>query len=83
MPCGFVVKNGSKTFLRSPVDIPGPVSLILISALAPMLKAQIDKPPFSFVDVHDKLPMAIPMKIEPDWQRKLYQRVRLGSGLGY
>ena len=31
----FVVKNGSKILLRSPVAMPGPVSLILISALAP------------------------------------------------
>jgi hypothetical protein len=29
------------------------------------------------------VPIAIPMKIEPDWPRKLYERVRLGDGLGY
>jgi hypothetical protein len=29
------------------------------------------------------LPLLMPVTIAPDWQRKLYQRVRLGSGLGY
>jgi len=29
------------------------------------------------------LPLLIPVTMAPDWQRKLYQRVRLGSGLGY
>jgi hypothetical protein len=29
------------------------------------------------------LPLLIPVTIEPDWPRKLYQRVRLGTGLGF
>jgi len=29
------------------------------------------------------LPVLIPVTMAPDWQRKLYQRVRIGSGLGY
>src|SRR5207244_9534800 len=48
---------------------------LLISALAPMLKAQIDKPPFSFVDVHDKLPMAIPIGLAFElraWTRRTF-----------
>src|SRR2546423_11046106 len=42
MPCGLVVKNGSKTFLRSPAAIPGPVSSILISALVPKVSGYAD-----------------------------------------
>ncbi len=29
------------------------------------------------------LPLVLPVTIAPDWQRKLYQRFRVGSGLGY
>jgi hypothetical protein len=29
------------------------------------------------------LPLLMPVTIEPDWPRKLYQRVRLGTGLGF
>jgi len=37
----------------------------------------------SRVDDTRALPLVIPVTIAPDWQRKLYQRVRFGSGLGY
>jgi hypothetical protein len=29
------------------------------------------------------LPLVIPITVEPDWPRKLYERVRLDNGLGY
>ena len=37
----------------------------------------------SRVDDTRALPLLLPVTIAPDWQRKLYQRVRFGSGLGY
>jgi hypothetical protein len=50
-----------------------------IPALAPMLKAQIDKPPYSFVDVHDTLPMAIPIGLAFElrsWTRRTFLEFR-------
>jgi hypothetical protein len=35
------------------------------------------------IDDAASLPLLIPVTIAPDWQRKLYQRIRFGSGLGY
>ena len=52
---------------------------IQIPALAPMLKAQIDKPPYSFVDVHDQLPMAIPIGLAFElrsWTRRTFLEFR-------
>jgi hypothetical protein len=37
----------------------------------------------SRVDDPGSLPLVLPVTIAPDWPRKLYQRVRLDSGLGY
>jgi hypothetical protein len=50
-----------------------------IPALAAMLKAQIDKPPYSFVDVHDTLPMAIPIGLAFElrsWTRRTFLEFR-------
>jgi len=50
-----------------------------IPPLAPMLKAQIDKPPYSFVDVHDRLPMAIPIGLALElrsWTRRTFLEFR-------
>jgi hypothetical protein len=50
-----------------------------IPALAPMLKAQIDKPPYSFVDVHDRLPIAIPVGLAFElrsWTRRAFLEFR-------
>ena len=35
------------------------------------------------MDDTSALPLLVPVTMAPDWQRKLYQRVRFGSGLGY
>jgi len=37
----------------------------------------------SRIDDTTALPLVIPVIVAPDWQRKLYQRVRINSGLGY
>jgi hypothetical protein len=50
-----------------------------IPALAPMLRAQIDKPPYSFVDAHDRLPMAIPVGLAVElrsWTRRAFLEFR-------
>jgi hypothetical protein len=50
-----------------------------IPALAPMLKAQIDKSSYSFADVHDQLPMAIPIGLAFElraWTRRTFLEFR-------
>ena len=50
-----------------------------ITALAPMLKAQMEKPRYSFVDVHDKLPPAIPIGLSFElraWTRRNFLEFR-------
>ena len=50
-----------------------------IPALAPLLKAQLDKPSCSFVDVHDRLPMAIPVGLAVElrsWTRRTFVEFR-------
>jgi len=50
-----------------------------ISVLAPMLKAQIDKSSCSFADVHDRLPMAIPIALATElrsWTRRTFLEFR-------
>jgi len=37
----------------------------------------------SRIDDTTSLPLVLPVTVAPDWSRKLYQRVRLDSGLGY
>ena len=50
-----------------------------IPALAPMLKAQIEKSSHSFVDVHDRLPMEIPVGLASElraWTRRTFLEFR-------
>jgi hypothetical protein len=50
-----------------------------IPALAPMLKAQMEKSRYSFAEVHDKLPMAIPIGLAFElraWTRRTFLEFR-------
>ncbi len=50
-----------------------------IPVLAPMLLAQIDKSTYSFADLHDRLPMAIPLELAFElraWTRRTFLEFR-------
>jgi hypothetical protein len=52
---------------------------VQISALAPMLKAQIEKSRYSFADVHSKLPIGIPIGLGFElrsWTRRTFLELR-------
>jgi hypothetical protein len=52
---------------------------VQISALAPMLKEQIEKSRYSFADVHDKLPIGIPIGLAFEvraWTRRTFLELR-------
>ena len=72
------ILKGQRLREQFPSTRPAAVPL-QISALAPMLKAQIDGARCSFVDVHDRLPAAIPIGLACDlraWTRRNFLEFR-------
>jgi len=75
---------------EAPTRVFLPVYLLVHDSIAVARFAGVEVPSafarcvrLSRIDDTTALPLVIPVTVAPDWQRKLYQRVRLNSGLGY
>jgi hypothetical protein len=72
------ILRGQKLRKEFPFTRPAAVPL-QISVLAPMLKAQVDKTRCSFADLHDKLPIGIPIGLAFElraWTRRTFLEFR-------